>query len=169
MPRAISMLSRGERSRVNPVAAQLWWLRPAQLVLLVIVPVYLSFLAFDYDKVVLRRYVPSADYAWGLALLIALALGAALVAGLRGSSDRGFASRCRNPEIVLCGATDKLRVPIVSRVLRRQRGRTPDIGRRARCDGISFARCLTRNRQVAISRANNVGVCSLACPGGIRR
>ena len=97
MPRAISMLSRGERSRVNPVAAQLWWLRPTQLVLLVIVPVYLSFLAFDYDKVVLRRYVPSADYAWGLALLIALALGAALVAGLRGSRDRGFAEPVAPP------------------------------------------------------------------------
>src|SRR5262249_40662541 len=91
MARAISTLSSGEPGRVNPAAAQLWWLRPAQLVLLVIVPVYLSFLAFDYDRVVTRRYVPSADYGWGLALLAALALGAALVTGFRGSSDRGFA------------------------------------------------------------------------------
>ena len=97
MRRAMSTSSSGEPSRVNPAAAQLWWLRPAQLVLLVIVPVYISFLAFDYDKIVTRRYVPSADYAWGLALLVALALGAALVAGLSGSSDRSLAQSVAPP------------------------------------------------------------------------
>jgi oligosaccharide repeat unit polymerase len=93
MFRAISRLSSDEPGRLNPAAAQLWWLRPAYLVLLVIVPVYISFLTFDYDKVVLRRYVPSADYAWGLALLIALGLGAALGTVFGGSRERGFAER----------------------------------------------------------------------------
>lgn len=63
------------------VAARLWWMRPVPLIIFVIVPLYLSFMLFDYENVVPRRYLPSADYLWGLCLLIALALGAGLGAG----------------------------------------------------------------------------------------
>jgi oligosaccharide repeat unit polymerase len=70
-------------------AAQLWWMRPAPLILAVIVPLYLSFMAFDYEAVVGRRYVPNANYAWGLVLLLALALGAAM----------GSAMGAGNPEV----------------------------------------------------------------------
>lgn len=58
-------------------AAQLWWLDPVWLVLAFAVPVYLSFLVFDYTRVVPNAYVPSGLYWWGLALLAALATGAA--------------------------------------------------------------------------------------------
>lgn len=74
------------RTRAPAEAVQLWWLRPAPLVLLVIVPLYLSFMAFDYEAVVPRRYIPGANYMWGLVLLVALALGAALGAGLSNPS-----------------------------------------------------------------------------------
>ncbi|MCU0951929.1 MAG: hypothetical protein MUC68_12950, partial [Burkholderiaceae bacterium] len=57
-------------------AATLWWLRPAPLLLLLIVPVYLSYLGFTFENVVPKRYIPSWDYAWGLVLLVVLALGA---------------------------------------------------------------------------------------------
>jgi hypothetical protein len=67
-----------KRVRVHAAAASLWWLRPAPLILAVVVPLYLSFLAFDYENVVPRRYLPGANYLWGLVLLGALALGAAL-------------------------------------------------------------------------------------------
>jgi hypothetical protein len=70
------------RERVQAEASQLWWLRPAPLILAVIVPLYLSFMAFDYEAVVQRRYIPSANYAWGLVLLLALALGAAMGTGM---------------------------------------------------------------------------------------
>jgi oligosaccharide repeat unit polymerase len=69
------------RERFQPEAAQLWWLRPAPLILATIVPLYLSFMTFDYEALVVRRYVPNANYAWGLVLLLALALGAAMGSG----------------------------------------------------------------------------------------
>lgn len=80
------------RAARPPLAAsRLWWLRPAPLVLLVIVPLYLSFLAFDYENVVPRRYLPSANYVWGLVLLVILALGAALGGNLRGGEAQAAA------------------------------------------------------------------------------
>ncbi len=57
-------------------APELWWLDPRRIVLVILVPAYLSFLAFDYSRVVPHAYVPSALYFWGLALLLALAAGA---------------------------------------------------------------------------------------------
>jgi oligosaccharide repeat unit polymerase len=88
------------RVRVFAAAAQLWWLRPAPLVLCVIVPLYLSFLSFDYENVVPRRYVPSENYWWGLLLLGALALGAALAGG-----------RNRIPPGTLLPAPAPMRIP----------------------------------------------------------
>ncbi len=64
-----------------PAAWQLgilqWWLRPVPILLLVIA-LYLTFLGFNYENWVPRRYVPSEDYWWGLALLATLTVGAAL-------------------------------------------------------------------------------------------
>ncbi len=56
-------------------AAELWWLRPGWIVLAAIVPVYLSFLAFDFSREVPLTYIPSPMYFWGLALLLILAVG----------------------------------------------------------------------------------------------
>jgi oligosaccharide repeat unit polymerase len=83
MPQSFSAFFKGEDTHVLPSAARLWWLRPAPLIILVIVPLYLSFLTFDYEHVVQRRYLPDANYYWGLALLLVLALGAVLGAGMR--------------------------------------------------------------------------------------
>ncbi len=73
--------ARSRRHRTPVAAADLWWLRPAPLIVAVIVPLYLSFIFFDYENVVPIRYVPGANFAWGLLLLLALALGAALGSG----------------------------------------------------------------------------------------
>ena len=59
-------------------AITLWWLRPVPLLLVMVVPVYLSYLVFNFENWVPRRYVPSLDYFWGLVLLLVLALGALL-------------------------------------------------------------------------------------------
>src|SRR5207237_5340657 len=83
MRHAASIFPSGGQQGIHPSASELWWLRPAPLVVLVIVPLYLSFLAFDYENVVPRRYVPNANYVWRLVLLLTLALGCALGAGLR--------------------------------------------------------------------------------------
>ena len=56
-------------------ATELWWLRPGWIVLVAIVPVYLSFLAFDFSREVPTTYIPSPLYFWGLALLLILAVG----------------------------------------------------------------------------------------------
>ena len=56
-------------------ATELWWLRPGWIVLAAIVPVYLSFLAFDFSREVPITYIPSPMYFWGLALLLILAVG----------------------------------------------------------------------------------------------
>lgn len=79
----------GARERLlNLSAVHLWWLRPAPLVLCIVVPLYLSFLAFDYENVVPRRYLPNANYVWGLVLLLALALGASISSGWKSSTDK---------------------------------------------------------------------------------
>lgn len=57
-------------------ARELWWLDPRWIVAAMLVPIYLSFLAFDYSRVVPVAYVPGGLYFWGLGLLAALALGA---------------------------------------------------------------------------------------------
>ncbi len=55
--------------------ADLWWLHPSLIVLLLIVPVYLSFLSFDFSRVVKNVYIPSGYYVFGLALILCLPLG----------------------------------------------------------------------------------------------
>jgi oligosaccharide repeat unit polymerase len=61
----------------QPRATGLWWLKPTWIILLGIIPVYLSFLLFDFSTEVPNTYIPSELYFWGLGLLLALATGAA--------------------------------------------------------------------------------------------
>ncbi len=56
-------------------AADLWWLHPTRLVVLVLLPIYASFLFFDFARVVKNVYVPGAYYAWGAVLMLALVAG----------------------------------------------------------------------------------------------
>jgi oligosaccharide repeat unit polymerase len=56
-------------------AADLWWLHPGRIVCLALLPIYLSFLAFDFTRVVKNVYVPSALYWWGVALLVCVVVG----------------------------------------------------------------------------------------------
>jgi len=103
--RSALKFSRGGHDRFEPAAAQLWWLRPAPLVLLVIVPLYLSFLTFDYENVVLRRYLPNANYLWGLFLLGALALGAGVGANWQDGMRRA------NPPTAPASAPLEIQIP----------------------------------------------------------
>jgi oligosaccharide repeat unit polymerase len=56
-------------------ASELWWLHPSCIVGLVLVPIYLSFLGFDFASVVKNVYIPSALYAWGLVLMLCMTVG----------------------------------------------------------------------------------------------
>lgn len=56
-------------------AADLWWLHPSLIILLVLVPVYLSVLAYDFKNHAPMVYVPGWDYAFGLLLLLAMVAG----------------------------------------------------------------------------------------------
>lgn len=56
-------------------ASALWWLHPSGLVLLVLVPVYLSVLAFDFRQRVPIVYIPGFDYGFGLVMLLAVVAG----------------------------------------------------------------------------------------------
>lgn len=84
------------RAGARAPAATLWWLRPAPLLLVLIVPVYLSYLGFTFENVVPKRYVPSWDYVWGLVLLIVVALGA-LVASLNAGRSPALDPRRTTP------------------------------------------------------------------------
>src|SRR5688500_18345706 len=55
-------------------ASELWWLNPLACVA-IIGAVYATFPAFDFKRVVPYAYIPGWHYAWGAALLLALALG----------------------------------------------------------------------------------------------
>jgi hypothetical protein len=63
-------------------ASELWWTNPLPCVAIVAV-VYASFMTFDFSRVVPHAYIPGWHYAWGGALLAALALGIAAVMALR--------------------------------------------------------------------------------------
>jgi hypothetical protein len=63
-------------------ATELWWTNPLACVAMIGL-VYASFMAFDFSRVVPRAYIPGWHYAWGGALLVALALGIAAVMALR--------------------------------------------------------------------------------------
>lgn len=57
-------------------AADLWWLQPALIVLLALLPVYLAVLSYDFARVVQNVYVPSRLYVFGVVLIVAVAVGA---------------------------------------------------------------------------------------------
>lgn len=57
-------------------AADLWWLQPSLIVLLAVLPIYLGVLAYDFSHVVQNAYVPSLFFAFGVVLILALAVGA---------------------------------------------------------------------------------------------
>jgi hypothetical protein len=63
-------------------ATGLWWLHPVICVALV-GAVYAAFMAFDFERVVPKAYIPGWHYAWGGALLVTMALGMALMTALR--------------------------------------------------------------------------------------
>jgi oligosaccharide repeat unit polymerase len=58
-------------------ATELWWLHPIACTAVLLL-VYASFMAFDFERVVPRVYVPGWHYAWGAALLVAMAVGMAM-------------------------------------------------------------------------------------------
>jgi len=63
-------------------ASELWWLNPLACVAIIGL-VYASFMTFDFSRVVPQAYIPGWHYAWGGALLAALALGITAVMALR--------------------------------------------------------------------------------------
>jgi hypothetical protein len=62
--------------------ATLWWLHPLVAVTAIAL-VYASFPLFDFSRIVPRSWIPGPHYAWGGALLLALALGIAAMADRR--------------------------------------------------------------------------------------
>lgn len=79
-------LRRLQASAARHPAATLWWLRPAPLMLVLVLPVYLSYLMFPFENVVPKRYVPSIEYLWGIALILLIATGAWLASQGAGSA-----------------------------------------------------------------------------------
>jgi hypothetical protein len=67
---------------VGRPASELWWMNPLAC-MAIIGLVYASFMAFDFSRVVPHAYIPGWHYAWGGALLAALALGMAAAMALR--------------------------------------------------------------------------------------
>jgi len=67
---------------VGRPATELWWMNPLPCVAIVGL-VYASFMTFDFARVVPHAYIPGWHYAWGGALLVALALGIAAVMALQ--------------------------------------------------------------------------------------
>jgi oligosaccharide repeat unit polymerase len=59
-------------------ANKLWWLKPDLLVFTIIVPIYLGFLAFAFERFVPNTYIPSFEYWWGFILLCTLGTGASI-------------------------------------------------------------------------------------------
>ncbi len=95
------------RRVVDRRAIDLWWLKPAWLVVLIVVPVYLSFIVFDFENVVPRRYIPGPNYWWGLLLLATLALGATL--GSYGAAKKARITARR--EVSGIAAAAQIRIP----------------------------------------------------------
>ena len=57
-------------------AADLWWLHPVRIMLMGLLPIYLSILAYDFKKIVPNTYVPSGLFFFGALLIVAMAVGA---------------------------------------------------------------------------------------------
>ena len=85
--------------------ASLWWLHPLAGVAGIAL-VYASFPSFDFLRVVPRAWIPGPHYAWGAALLLALAFGIAATAGDR----RALAAPPAAPFVVPRWATGMLLV-----------------------------------------------------------
>jgi hypothetical protein len=64
------------RTHAPTRAADLWWLQPSLIILLGILPIYLGVLSYDFSKVVQNVYVHSGYFAFGIVLIVALAVGA---------------------------------------------------------------------------------------------
>ena len=77
-------------------ASELWWLHPSRIILLVLMPVYLSVLAYDFKKHTPIAYVPGWDYAFGLLLLLAMLAGVQLAL-----AHRHTVNTVRPPQISL--------------------------------------------------------------------
>ena len=65
--------------------ADVWWLHPSMTVVLVLLPVYLSVLAYDFRQRVPVVYVPGWDYWFGALLLLAMVAGIQLAQAQRHS------------------------------------------------------------------------------------
>jgi uncharacterized integral membrane protein len=57
------------------MASSLWWAHPSILILLVLLPIYLSVLVYDFRKHVPIAYVPGFDYWVGLVMLLSMVVG----------------------------------------------------------------------------------------------
>jgi hypothetical protein len=55
-------------------ATGLWWLHPVACAL-ILLTVYATYVGFDFRRVVPTAYLPGLHYAWGAALLVAMAVG----------------------------------------------------------------------------------------------
>lgn len=86
-------------------AADLWWLHPARIMLLALLPIYLSYLLFDFARVVKNVYIPGWGYAWGVVLLLSVAVGSvwALSGARRGTVRAAPPQVSRGVMLVLLG------------------------------------------------------------------
>jgi len=55
-------------------ATEMWWLNPVACTM-ILLAVYATFMEFDFLRVVPIAYIPGWHYAWGAALLLAMAVG----------------------------------------------------------------------------------------------
>ena len=62
-------------ARLPRRAADLWWLHPSLIVLLVLVPMYLAVSRYDFSRSVPASYIPGPTYWSGLVLLLAMVVG----------------------------------------------------------------------------------------------
>ena len=83
-------------------ASELWWLNPLACVAIIGV-VYAVFMAFDFSRVVPHAYIPGLHYAWGGALLVALALGIAAAMAVRREAAVAARARLRRAQWLMAG------------------------------------------------------------------
>lgn len=57
------------------MASSLWWTHPSALIVLVLLPIYVSVLTYDFSRHVPLAYVPGGDYWFGFALFLAMLVG----------------------------------------------------------------------------------------------
>jgi oligosaccharide repeat unit polymerase len=64
--------------RIFKEANKLWWLKPDLLILAILIPIYLGFTGFSYERFVPNTYIPGPEYWWGFLLLCTLGIGASI-------------------------------------------------------------------------------------------